>query len=156
MDKIIDYINANPAKYGIRVQYGTLSEFFNNALETTLPDGTASTIDLPDATNIPDFLPIATCWGRDIQDYNGECTSYWSGFFTSYPALKRASRSNTEFLQVRIDNSSPYSKIYHLCTSGQAFAIFRSLFSQSPNSNLFSPSRLLSRYIRRGDASTKI
>jgi hypothetical protein len=34
-----------------------------------------------------------------MQTHNGECLSYWSGFYSTYPQLKFASRSSTSLLQ---------------------------------------------------------
>eukprot|EP00943_MAST-04B_sp_MAST-4B-sp1_P008064 g8064.t1 len=93
MDYIINYINKNPNKFGLTVQYATLTEYFDalNAIKT---------VEWPErgiGTNLS-FLPLGT-----VSQYPGfynESTemSWWSGFFTSRPILKRKARVASSFL----------------------------------------------------------
>ncbi len=93
MDYIIDYINKNPNKFGLTVQYATLTEYFNalNALKT---------VKWPERgikTNLS-FLPLGT-----VSQYPGFYNkstemNWWSGFFTSRPILKRKARVASSFL----------------------------------------------------------
>ena len=93
MDYIIDYINRNSDKFGLTVQYATLSEYFEalNALKS---------VEWPERgiqTNLS-FLPLGT-----VSQYPGfynESTEmhWWSGFFTSRPILKRKARIGSSVL----------------------------------------------------------
>lgn len=72
MDQLITYINENSDKYGVRVKYSLLSEYFEavHKLGKTWGDYSG------------DFFP-----------YNDNNVSYWSGYFTSRNKLKGLTRS---------------------------------------------------------------
>lgn len=68
MDKIHAYINSHSSEFNAKIRYCTLSEYFDGIYN----DPPA---DLP--TYKHDFFP-----------YNDDPYSYWTGFYTSRPALK--------------------------------------------------------------------
>jgi len=73
MDQLINYINQNRGRYGVKIQYSTLSDYFQ-ALQN---DQNAK---FPVYQG--DFFPYA-----DNED------SYWTGYYTTRPVLKALSRS---------------------------------------------------------------
>ena len=73
MDPLIAHINANP-RFGVRIQYATLSEYFA-ALNADQGSGFAQ--------HEGDFVP-----------YEFMPDGWWSGFYTSRPTLKQASRAH--------------------------------------------------------------
>ncbi len=92
MDQIIAYVNERSDIFNVTLRYATLSDFFQTGGYPNPPP--------LNMTSGSDFLPYATCYGSDMSHHNGECLSYWSGFYSSYPILKEASRSSTSLLQV--------------------------------------------------------
>lgn len=77
MDRLIAHINKNEARYGVRVQYSTLSEYFKelqHGVEFPVFEG--------------DFFPYA-----DNED------SYWTGYYTTRPQLKEKSRKLQHLLR---------------------------------------------------------
>ncbi|SPQ93940.1 Alpha-mannosidase [Plasmodiophora brassicae] len=72
MDQLIDYINDNPERYQMRLQYSTLSDYF----------GAVAASNAKFATVQGDFFPYA-----DNDD------SLWTGYYTTRPFLKRISRT---------------------------------------------------------------
>lgn len=77
MDRLMEHINANVERYGIKVQYSTLSDYFSGVAAST-------TLARPQVT-FPvfegDFFPYA-----DNED------SYWTGYYVTRPSLKAKSR----------------------------------------------------------------
>eukprot|EP00029_Vermamoeba_vermiformis_P007896 TRINITY_DN3546_c0_g1_i1.p1 TRINITY_DN3546_c0_g1~~TRINITY_DN3546_c0_g1_i1.p1 ORF type:complete len:1137 (-),score=300.82 TRINITY_DN3546_c0_g1_i1:18-3428(-) len=70
MDPLVKYINANP-DFGVNIQYSTLSRYFDalNKAKTEFP------------SFFGDFFP-----------YADNADSYWTGYYTTRPALKLHSR----------------------------------------------------------------
>eukprot|EP01114_Cavostelium_apophysatum_P007845 TRINITY_DN2004_c0_g1_i3.p1 TRINITY_DN2004_c0_g1~~TRINITY_DN2004_c0_g1_i3.p1 ORF type:complete len:1212 (-),score=393.06 TRINITY_DN2004_c0_g1_i3:43-3678(-) len=83
MDLIIKEINENPDKYGIKIQYSTLSKYFD-AMKKDLEDDQSVQFSVFHG----DFFPYA-----DNED------SYWTGYYTSRPALKAMIRESLSMLR---------------------------------------------------------
>eukprot|EP01113_Clastostelium_recurvatum_P010815 TRINITY_DN15431_c0_g1_i10.p1 TRINITY_DN15431_c0_g1~~TRINITY_DN15431_c0_g1_i10.p1 ORF type:complete len:646 (-),score=120.32 TRINITY_DN15431_c0_g1_i10:869-2806(-) len=92
IDYLISYINANYARYGITLKYATPSEYFEAVFKST----PSPQFPLVGAS---DFYPYTLCQMPDYANYN-TCASYWSGYYTSYPELKRYSRERDALLRV--------------------------------------------------------
>lgn len=73
MDKLIEYINANSDHYGVHIQYSTLSDYFSAVRNY----------------NSSENWPV---WTQDFFPYADDNKSYWTGYFTSRPDVKTASR----------------------------------------------------------------
>ncbi|KAF2071815.1 hypothetical protein CYY_006876 [Polysphondylium violaceum] len=79
IDKLIAHINANPTKYGIHLLYSTPSIYI-------------------DAVN-----KAGLTWDvktDDLFPYSDDAHSYWTGYFTSRPALKGYVRQNNALLHI--------------------------------------------------------
>lgn len=78
MEKLIDYINANPSKYNVNIKFSHPTDYINtiNAMNKTYP------------FKYDDFFP-----------YSDEESAYWSGYFTSRVALKGLVRKVGKFFQ---------------------------------------------------------
>eukprot|EP00003_Mantamonas_plastica_P005509 TRINITY_DN1441_c1_g2_i4.p1 TRINITY_DN1441_c1_g2~~TRINITY_DN1441_c1_g2_i4.p1 ORF type:complete len:1388 (-),score=486.72 TRINITY_DN1441_c1_g2_i4:112-4029(-) len=81
MDKLIDHINSGG--YGINIQYGTVANYFDAVKKAELQK-----------PNIR--FPIFTA---DFYPYADNAQSYWSGFYTSRPKLKRLAREADSMLR---------------------------------------------------------
>lgn len=73
MDKLVEYINAHQSRYGVRVQYSLVSEFF--------------------AALHAQNLTWSTRGAEDFFPYIDTGKTYWTGYFTSRSALKGYVRS---------------------------------------------------------------
>jgi hypothetical protein len=85
MDLLIKHINDNSAEYKMTIRYGTLSSYFANissALKSTPPP-----FSLPQAP--PDLLP----YSGPIYEFFLPEPLWWTGFYSSRPALKTAARA---------------------------------------------------------------
>lgn len=75
MDALVRHINSNSNRFGATIKYSTLSEYFAEVRSW------ASTSDTKFPLFMGDFFPYA-----DNED------SYWTGFYTTRPFLKKLSR----------------------------------------------------------------
>lgn len=96
MDRLMDVINSNPAQYGMKIQYSTLSDYFAAVA--------ASGVKFPLVAG-GDFFPYA-----DNED------SYWTGYYTTRPLLKAKSRKLNHILRaceglLVLVRSSPHSNL---------------------------------------------
>ncbi|KAL6078171.1 carbohydrate binding [Balamuthia mandrillaris] len=81
MDKLIKYINANP-QFGVKIMYSTPSLYIKAVHEV------AESRNITWSVKTDDFFPYA--------DY---AHAYWTGYFTSRPALKGYVRSRANLLR---------------------------------------------------------
>jgi len=79
IDKLIAHINANPSKYGLHLLYSTPSIY----------------IDAVNAAGLT--WDVKT---DDLFPYADDAHSYWTGYFTSRPALKGYVRQNNALLHI--------------------------------------------------------
>jgi len=79
MDKLIDYMNANVQTYNITVKYSFLSEYFAAIQKLN--------------------INWSVYTDRDFFPYNDGPQSFWSGYYTSRPAIKNAVRRADSLLQ---------------------------------------------------------
>lgn len=91
MDRLIEGVNSQFDKYGVHLQYGTLSEYFE-LMNMSSGQGSDEGPDWPEYTE--DFMPLATnqnVYTSQI-DWNvtksDEETEYWSGHYTTRPLMK--------------------------------------------------------------------
>jgi len=98
MDKLFDYIRGHPTlSQGINFQYGTLSHFMD-AVKSYVPKNATDAI--PTKGPHIDFLPYDTCWyDPDFSGY-GSCIGYWSGYYSSRPIIKKATRVASDSIRV--------------------------------------------------------
>lgn len=103
MDTIIDYINAHQSKFNLTVKYSTLNEYIDSVLNS------GATFDTVDG----DFFPYICCYSCLSSQCGGikgtlsgnpcglpeNSDSYWSGFYTSKPALKLLARQQEASLR---------------------------------------------------------
>ena len=106
MDKIVDHINTHSAELGATIRYGTMGQFLDilhgSGKIADWPSQTAaasaaaaasraapSSLALPVVSG--DFFPMDTecCGPVNIVNKVWNC---WTGFFSSFPALKHATR----------------------------------------------------------------
>eukprot|EP01132_Coremiostelium_polycephalum_P004243 gene4243-5312_t len=92
MDTLIEYINANQS-FGINIKYAVLSEYF----DTLFQELDNSTSIFPKLAN-QDYFTYTQCLAVDLQKYN-TCVNYWSGYFSSYPQLKKMARDSDTLLR---------------------------------------------------------
>ena len=78
-DRIIDHVNKHSKLYGVELRYSTLSEYFDAVAKQNIEYSVYQ----------GDFFPYA-----DNQN------SYWSGYFTSKPVLKRVARDAENWLRL--------------------------------------------------------
>jgi hypothetical protein len=105
---LIDYINKNIG--GIKVKYATATEYFESLYEYQQEHK----IDFPVVAH--DFVPYA-----DNED------SYWTGYYTSLPNLKKRARESEAALQ-NAENAFILAKLYR---SPASFTVeWQSLFAQ--------------------------
>lgn len=81
MDRLIRHINSNP-HYNLRIRYSTLSDYFDSATA----EARDRRVQFPAFTG--DYFPYA-----DNRD------SYWSGYYSTRPAIKEASRGSEAWLR---------------------------------------------------------
>uniref|UniRef100_A0AC34Q5P7 Alpha-mannosidase n=1 Tax=Panagrolaimus sp. JU765 TaxID=591449 RepID=A0AC34Q5P7_9BILA len=93
--KLFDYINGNPEKYKMRVQFSTVEEYFKKVQE--------SKADFPTFTG--DFFPYT-------EDKTGRFP-YWTGFYAHRPFFKRSERLTEGKLRATdlLSTLSHYSEI---------------------------------------------
>jgi len=89
MDKIIDFINANPQIYNMSIKWSLLSDYFA-ALESKYA---------------PSIWPTRA--NKDFFPYDDNDDSWWTGYFTSRPGLKGLVRQSEAELR-NVDNLSSY------------------------------------------------
>jgi hypothetical protein len=85
MDRLMKQINDNPYFYGMRVRYSTLDEYFR-AVRNAQVSG---------HINSKDTDPTASPWPiliGDMLPYTETSSAWWTGFYTSRPALKGHTR----------------------------------------------------------------
>ena len=87
MDKIIDYINANlTAELNATIRYGTLDGYLDLVHGSGLPREAPSQLAHPVVTG--DFFPMdEECCQKSLV---GKLRNCWTGYFSSFPTLKRA------------------------------------------------------------------
>lgn len=93
MDRLMEHINANSDSLNMRVQYSTLSDYFQAVAATETKHSVME----------GDFFPYA-----DNED------SYWTGYYTTRPLLKQKSRQLSHILRaceqlLVLVRSSPHS-----------------------------------------------
>jgi alpha-mannosidase II len=92
MDQLIEYINNNVG--GVKIKYATATEYFESLYEYQ----SKNKIDFPVVDH--DFVPYA-----DNED------SYWTGYYTSLPNLKKRAREAEAALQ-NAENAFILAKLY--------------------------------------------
>ncbi|KAJ6228690.1 alpha-mannosidase [Anaeramoeba flamelloides] len=81
MSLLIDYINSNPEKFNMIIQFSTLREYFDDLYSREL--------EFPVTTQNFDFFPYDSTVNND----------YWTGYFTSWPIVKRLVRYTSNILR---------------------------------------------------------
>jgi len=82
IERAMNYINAHPEKYPYKVQFSLLSEY----MDASRPKTPADEKKLPQID--ADFMP-----------YADGLHAYWTGYYTSYPALKQSIRLSEGFFR---------------------------------------------------------
>ncbi|KAJ6251723.1 alpha-mannosidase [Anaeramoeba flamelloides] len=81
MSLLIQYINTHQEKYNMTIQFSTLREYFSDLYSREL--------EFPVSSENFDFFPYNSALGDD----------YWTGYFTSWPFLKRLIRYSSNILR---------------------------------------------------------
>ncbi|KAJ6236893.1 alpha-mannosidase [Anaeramoeba flamelloides] len=81
MSLLIDYINSNPEKFQTIIQFSTLREYFDDLYSREL--------EFPVTTQNFDFFPYDSTVNN----------AYWTGYFTSWPIVKRLVRYTSNILR---------------------------------------------------------
>jgi len=83
LDQLIAYINSHSAQYQMELRYTKLSEYFASVKEVSGGD----------------YSSFPTLEYSDFYPYIERDASYWTGYFSSHPALKSLTRTSESFLK---------------------------------------------------------
>eukprot|EP01113_Clastostelium_recurvatum_P042980 TRINITY_DN7037_c0_g1_i1.p1 TRINITY_DN7037_c0_g1~~TRINITY_DN7037_c0_g1_i1.p1 ORF type:complete len:810 (-),score=203.62 TRINITY_DN7037_c0_g1_i1:79-2379(-) len=102
MDMLMNYINNNQS-YGVQIRYSTAIEYFDAVMKnSSVPEPSLAAEDTNGTfpvLGVSDYLPYTLCYASDWVNYT-TCANFWTGYFTSYPELKRYTRERDQLLRV--------------------------------------------------------